>query len=179
MSPVDPGSHSFLGEEFLTWLWFRLDTEGGDFDLGQGRAIAMTFEDFIAFSPTEGNETEQTLRRGLPTRSPEAAAALHTGRRLRQARLLLAFGELQWQFTLDGSTMALRSIKLPDDDPEADGPEERSRERAANFLLLHDFVGDVYKQFLLLRLTPEYLKGPGERQAQWMWDYRDSFEASG
>ena len=90
MSAADP--LGFLGEEFLTWLWFRIETEGGDFDLGRDRHVGVSFDDFIAFAPLDNDETEQTLRKGSPSRCAEAAAALRNGRRLTRARLVLAPG---------------------------------------------------------------------------------------
>ncbi len=39
MSTQADGSetHGWLGEEFLTWLWFRWETDGGEFTLPGGR----------------------------------------------------------------------------------------------------------------------------------------------
>ena len=164
----DAGSFAFLGEEFLTWLWYRLETEGGEFDLGQGRVVGVSLDDFIVFAPRDDDETEQTLRKGMPTRAVEARAGLRSGHRLKKAKLILAMGDLQWGLTLDASTMGLGSIKLPDDDEDAEGPEERSRERAANFLLLHEIVGQLYRLFLELRLRADYPSTDGEQQAAWM-----------
>jgi recombination associated protein RdgC len=164
----DGGSFAFLGEEFLTWLWYRLENEGGEFDLGEGRIVGVALDDFIVFAPRDDDETEQTLRKGVPTRSAEARAGLRSGHRLKKAKLTLAMSELVWSFTLDASTMGLRSIRLPDDDEAAESPEERSRERAANFLLLHDLVGALYRQFLALRLRTDYLSTDAETQASWM-----------
>ena len=33
MSQANQGAetHGFLGEEFLTWLWFKWESEGGEF----------------------------------------------------------------------------------------------------------------------------------------------------
>jgi len=160
--------HAFLGEEFLTWLWFRLDTAGGDFDLGEGRSVAVAIDDFLAFAPRDDDETEQTLRKGLPTHSQEARAALRNGRRLRKAKLIVAEGPLQYGVTLDGTTMGLTGIKLPEDSEECESAADRSREHAANFLRLHDLIGQLYGLFLADRLRPDYLSTSGERQAQWM-----------
>ncbi|MGA1608479.1 MAG: hypothetical protein ACO4CT_15950, partial [Planctomycetota bacterium] len=68
----DASNHGFLGEEFLTWLWYRLETEGGDFDLGQGTVIGVAMDDYLEFAPLDEDETLQTMRKGMPTRSPEA-----------------------------------------------------------------------------------------------------------
>ncbi|MBK8975202.1 MAG: hypothetical protein IPM29_04710 [Planctomycetes bacterium] len=164
----DGASHAFLGEEFLTWLWFRTETEGGEFELGAGRVAAVSFDDLLEFAPLDDDETEHTLRKGMPTRSVEARAALRTGHRLRRARLVVAHGQLVWQLVLDGASMQPRSVRLPEDDEEAESMEERSRERAANFLLLNELLGLLYREFLRIRLRPDYLGSDAERQARWM-----------
>ncbi|MHC5065924.1 MAG: hypothetical protein ACYTG5_18335, partial [Planctomycetota bacterium] len=100
--------------------------------------------------------------------SPEASAALHNGRRLRKAKLIVAESALEWSLILDGSSMTLGSIKLPSDSEDLESPEERSRERAGHFLLIQEIVGQLYKIFLEKRLRPEYLQKDAEEQAQWM-----------
>jgi hypothetical protein len=65
------GSHGFLGEEFLTWIWFRWETDGGEFTLPGGRVVGIALDDFLCFAAPHDDETEQTLRRGLPTRTAD------------------------------------------------------------------------------------------------------------
>jgi len=160
--------HAFLGEEFLTWLWYRLDTIGGDFDVGEGRSVAVAIDDFLAFAPLDDDETEQTLRKGTPTHSQEARAALRNGRRLRKAKLIVAEGPLQFGATLDGTTMCLSGVRLPADSEDCESARDRSVERAAAFSRLHDLVGHLYAAFLHDRLRPDYLRTGGESQALWM-----------
>jgi len=166
MSRVDP--LGFLGEEFLTWLWFRIETEGGEFDIGRQRELAVSFDDFIAFAARDGDETEQTLRKGMPSRSPEASAALRHGRRLTRARLVIALGDAVYSVILDGPTMDLMSVKLPDDDPDAASMAERSAERIQAFTSLREYVAGLYQLFLRERLAADYLEGTAARQATWM-----------
>ena len=166
-TPSGAETHGFLGEEFLTWLWFRWETDGGEFQLPGGRVVGLALDDLLTFAAPD-DETEQTLRHGLPTRTEEARTGLRQGRRLRKARLLLAEGPRTWSVTLDGQEMLLLGAKLPDDDPEAADAAERSRERAANFLLLHELVGGIYEQFLRVRLCDGYLGTDAEAQASWM-----------
>ena len=165
---ADHSGHAFLGEEFLTWLWYRLDTTGGDFDVGGGRNVAVAIDDFLAFAPRDDDETEQTLRKGLPTHSQEARTALRGGRRLRKAKLIVAEGPMQFGATLDGASMCLSGIKLPEDSEDCESQEDRNLERAAHFLHVHELLGLLYDGFLQDRLRPEYLRTSGEQQAQWM-----------
>ena len=161
-------THGFLGEEFLTWLWFRWETTGGEFQLPGGRVVGVAIDDFLTFAAPSDDETEQTLRHGLPTRTEEARTALRQGRRLRRARLILAEASRQWTATLDGPSMQLTSVVLPEDDEEAESDGDRSADRAANWLALHELLLALYGLFLRERLDGGYRSGSGERQAQWM-----------
>jgi hypothetical protein len=159
---------AFLGEEFLTWLWFVLENEGGDFEIGPRRTVGVAMDDFIVFAPREDDETEQTLRKGMPTRSREARAALRNGRRLRKARLVIAEGEATYGVVIDGPTLQLQSAKLPDDGEEATTPAERNASRMQSFLALHEIVDGLYRRFLAERLQPDYAKTRATSQARWM-----------
>ena len=161
-------SHGFLGEEFLTWLWFRWETDGGEFTLSGGRVIGVALDDFLSFAALTEDETEQTLRRGLPTRTAEARTALRQGHRLRKARLLIAEGERQWTATLDGPSLSLSGVKLPDDAEECESEVDRTADRAANWLALHEITQALFGFFLQERLKDDYRNEGAERQAQWM-----------
>lgn len=170
MTPEPAGNetHGFLGEEFLTWLWFRWETDGGEYTLSGGRVVGVALDDFLAFAAPDEDATEQTLRRGLPTRTAEARTALRQGRRLKKARLLVAEGSRQWSATLDAPTLSLGGVKLPDDAEECESDTDRTADRAANWLALHEIVQALYAHFLQQRLRPDYLKTAGEQQARWM-----------
>ncbi|HEB54425.1 MAG TPA: hypothetical protein ENI87_14330 [bacterium] len=170
MSPTQHGaeSHGFLGEEFLTWLWYRWETDGGEFTLTGGRVVGVALDDFLAFAARTEDDTEQTLRRGLPTRTAEARTALQQGHRLRKARLLIAEGERQWTATLDAPTMTLAGVKLPEDAEECESEVDRTHDRAANWLALHEIVQGLYGTFLKERLRPDYRETAAAAQATWM-----------
>jgi hypothetical protein len=167
-APSGTETHGFLGEEFLTWLWFRWETQGGEFTLPGGRVVGIAIDDFLTFAAPSDDETEQTLRHGLPTRTEEARTGLRQGRRVRRARLIVAEGSRQWSATLDGASMQLTGVKLPEDAEEAESDADRTADRAANWLALHEIVQALYGAFLRERLAPGYRSGAGEQQAQWM-----------
>src|SRR2546425_237240 len=116
---------SFLGRDFLTWLWFRCEVEGGEFDLGTTpeEQVALVVEDalaLVAAAPSDDDDqTVMSLRKGKPTLRPEAASALGAGMTLRKARLYAARGQREWHFTLDGDTLDVSSLKTPDPDASA------------------------------------------------------------
>lgn len=161
-------SHGFLGEEFLTWLWFRWETDGGEFTLSGGRVVGVALDDFLSFAAPSDDETEQTLRRGLPTRTAEARTALRQGHRLRRARLLIGEGSRQWAATFDAPTLSCTGVRLPEDAEECESDVDRTADRAANWLALHEILQALYALFLRERLKPDFRATVGEQQAAWM-----------
>jgi hypothetical protein len=162
------GSHGFLGEEFLTWIWFRWETDGGEFTLPGGRVVGIALDDFLCFAAPHDDETEQTLRRGLPTRTAEARTALRQGHRLRKARLLIGEGSRQWTATFDAPTFGCTGVRLPEDAEECESDLDRTSDRTANWLALHEILQALYRRFLEERLNPDYMATAGEEQARWM-----------
>lgn len=161
-------THEFLGEEFLLWLWFQWETNGGEFTLPGGRVVGIAIDDLVVFAAADADATEQTLRRGLPTRTAEARTALHQGSRVRKARLIVAEGSRQWTVTLDGGAMRFGGVKLPEDAEECESDLDRTTDRAANWLALHEIVAGLYARFIALRAAPEWMKTEAAAMADWM-----------
>lgn len=157
----------FLGEEFLLWLWFKWETEGGEFTLHGGRIVGIAIDDMLAFAPKSADEHQQTIRRGLPTRTAEARTGLRQGHRLAKARMILAEGARQWTFTLDAEHMVLSGVKLPDDAEECESAEDRTADRASNWLAIHEVLGELYALFLRVRATTAWNE-EAESMAAWM-----------
>lgn len=144
---------AFIGEEFLTWLWWRCETEGGVFDVPHGGAsVSVAIEDQLLLRGDSEHESEGQLRHGVPTRSAEAAAALAAGKRLARARLVLATPEKEWTVTLDGATLGCASASVPrpgaGDDPDL--------EAFLGFEDLGDAIDGLFESFLRVRLSPEF-----------------------
>jgi hypothetical protein len=157
----------FLGEEFLLWLWFKWETEGGEFALDGGRIVGVAIDDVLVFAPKSDDEHQQTIRHGLPTRTPEARTGLRTGHRVAKARLLIAEGERQWSLMLDGESMQLGSVKLPDDAEDCESASDRTADRASNWLALHQLVAALYGRFVEVRCS-EAWSGEADAMANWM-----------
>lgn len=168
------GSHmtatrfGWLGQEFLLWLWFRFETAGGEFRLPAGRVVGIAVDDLLAFAPAGTDETAQTMRHGLPTRAPESRAALRHGHRVAKMRLLIAEGARQWAATLDGETLLMGSVKLPEDAEECESSTDRTSDRAANWLGVREIVDGLFAEFMTFRAGPDWMKREAVAMAEWM-----------
>jgi len=114
---TDDQGDAEAGREFLTWLWFRGETNSGWVEPDKGERVGVLVEGPLTFV-REGTGAHVTqLRKGEPLLSAEAKTALLTGKKLRQAKLTFARGDRQWQCTLDADEFVFRGLRLPDTEP--------------------------------------------------------------
>jgi hypothetical protein len=101
-----------MGDEFLTWLFYRWETEGCDFMMN-GEKCSLMFEGPLTFA---GDKTlgchETLLRNGTPLNTPELGIALWNGKFLRRAKLTLTKNDWVVSATVDGRDFAFRSMRV-------------------------------------------------------------------
>ncbi|RME75560.1 MAG: hypothetical protein D6776_02915 [Planctomycetota bacterium] len=143
----------FLGREFLTWLWFRCEVDGGLFPLEQGE-LGVVLGDYVKLVAPGDEHGEHTVRRESPHRSRAARAALRAGRQVAAVRLEMALGEQSFSATIDADGFAVRSAKLPP--VEGADERERSQERMERVEELDDLLDALFARFLSVRLSPAW-----------------------
>ena len=143
---MDEGTEKFLGRDFLVWLWFLTEQEEskfivpdlGEFELGIDGPLTLVAENFGAF--------ESVLRKGLPTKSPEAHMALQAGKKLKSAQIMLGRADEFWTFTFDADNFIFKTLALPDG--EALERVSKFEERMENLYTFQKAFFHLYKVFL-------------------------------
>lgn len=157
---------SFLATEFLTWIWFRCEVEGGNFELPSGE-LSLAIDDALSLSSYEDDGLKATLRGGGPTRRPEAANALASGLLLSRARLIAARQSREWMFSLDGATLDCLGIKVVEPDTDVD-PDDALADKLAAAEELRVAVDELYREFLALRLSADWESIELQRLKTWV-----------
>jgi len=126
IAPVTPtddrGGLDYLGPEFLTWLWWRADTDPR-FVHPDGTEVFVHVDEHLEFRGERAAARRTVLRAGLPGASMDARAALRSGKLVFTARLLFARGEDEVRFTLRAEDLEVSGVRLPA--PAEGGPRER------------------------------------------------------
>lgn len=105
--------YSFLGEEFLTWVAFRTDTEGSALVLPRSGEVDVWIDDRLMLTERGvENPAETSVKGGDPARAPETRAALVGGKMLGQARLGIRKMDREWSCSID-QDLLMRGLKLP------------------------------------------------------------------
>ncbi len=152
----------FLGQEFLTWLWWKSEERGGVVNLPGAGDIVVVFEKHMLLEYGEGDSNESLICRGLQTELQEARTGLVMGKKLEQARIQLVHNDYEWNFTMAGALMEFRNVKLPKTGGESgnsDNPEEKEGmilERIFLFEELERLVLELFRLFLQIRVGVEW-----------------------
>lgn len=152
----------FVGQEFLTWLWYKSEERGGSIELPGYGDIIVVFEKHMLLEFGEGESNEKCICSGLQTELQEARTGLKMGKKLEQARMQLIKGDYEYNFTLAGALMEFRNVKLPktagteheDDNPES--VEGMILERTFLFDELVRTVNDLFRLFLERRIGDQW-----------------------
>ena len=158
---------SFIGKEFLTWLWFRSDTDEGLVDIGDGGPAAeLWLTDRLVLSGTGQGAEHVAVRTEEPTDSYEARTALRRGKKVEQVTLRLVRGQREWTVTVKGETLAVSSIKIPAVLTKEE--DDRQRERLVLLDQLDEMLASLYARFIALRLDAAAWQSECESMVAWV-----------
>jgi hypothetical protein len=141
----DEASRDFLGNEFLLWLWFTLDADSDTIKLSDGSEVAVMLARSLTLECPRGQTGKETISSDGPTRLPEARRAIQSGKLPRKAGFTLVRHDRQYEFSLQGETLAVSGLKLPT--PDADDEHARLAEHVdllRHFLETLDLLYDVF-----------------------------------
>lgn len=152
----------WLGQEFLTWLWYKSEERGGSIELPERGDITVAFEKHMLLESGEGESLEKIVCSGLQAELKEARTGLQMGKKLEQARIIFGFDDFEYAVTLSGSLMEYRNTKFPKTEAtEADGnnSEEMEGMILERIYLIEELsttINQLFKMFLEIRLTEKW-----------------------
>jgi hypothetical protein len=164
----------FLGQEFLTWLWWKSEERGGSVLLPGKGDISIVFEKHMLLEYGEGEASEKLICRGLQTELKEARTGMFMGKKLEQARIRLEQDQHEWSFTLAAGLMEFRNVRLPKT-AASEGDAANKKEEMEGMILerlylfeeLIRIVNDLFRIFLQVRIASNW-KDEVVKMRQWV-----------
>jgi hypothetical protein len=174
---LDEASRDFLGNEYLLWLWFMLDSEADVIPLGDGSEAAVMLDRTLLLECPRGQTGRETITSDGPTRLPEARRAIQAGKLPRKVGLTVVRHEHQYELTLQAETLAVSGAKLPA--PEATDDRARLEERITQLRHLLETLDLLYDAFSQLRASDLWAKELARVQKWLQRDERSRLSAIG
>ncbi len=161
----DEASRDFLGNEYLLWLWYILETESDTIPLADGSEAAVLLARTLVLECPRGQTGRESITSDGPTRLPEARRAIQSGKLPRKVGLIVVRHDQQYEMTLQAETLAVSGCRLPA--PEAADERARLEERVTQLRHLLETLDLMYDVFSQRRASDAWTKELGRMQ-KWL-----------
>ncbi len=162
--------YRFLGNEFLTWLWFAIENDTERISQCDPEFIDLDIGNRMMLENRLANGKESITIKGDAAGLEEALLALRKGALITDIHLVFKSGTLEWQFSLKGESLSFSGLKLPET-----GPIESSEDMEGLILekvYLYEkpfvFVDKLYKAFIDLRLSDTWNSETMASMKKWL-----------
>lgn len=162
------------GRDFLTWLWYHSEVNGGDLDLGEWGTFQMGIEGPLSFgfatAEAQGAE-ESVVKKGCPQLSAEAKAALAVGKKLKRAKIQLVRDQQIWTFAMNADSFTFSGVILPEG--EENEPHSLFEERGMFLHIMKLAMEGYFRKFVDIVTGPD--RGSFEKDVRKWASERESF----
>jgi hypothetical protein len=109
----------FLGNEFLLWLWWMLETQTDTIAIPGGSEVTAMLTKTLTLECPVGESGKETITAESPVKLPEAMQAIQHGKLPRKTGMILIRDGQQFDLTLQAETFGISGAKIIlDDDAE-------------------------------------------------------------
>lgn len=147
---AQPESVDYLGNEFLLWLWWWLETKSESVSLPDGTSVTGMLNRTLVLECPRGETGKESITAEAPTRLPEALQAIRGGKLPRKVGMTLVRDGEQYDFVLQAESLTISAAAIQSaEDEKGHGALE---ERIAGIRRLSETVDLLFEAFCARRL---------------------------
>ena len=162
--------YRFLGNEFLTWIWFTIENNPEDLHQCDPDMVSLDVGNRMVLENRLSNGTETISIKGDAAGLEEAVIALKKGADVTEINLIYKSGVSQWHFSIKGESLGLSNIKLPEagaQETEEDW-EGFVLEKIYMYEKILNFVNALYGRFIQARLSDQWQEKTLNHMKKWL-----------
>lgn len=161
-----------LGQDFLTWLWFRSDVAPSFFRTDDGQPFQVSMEKRVTVTGYVGFDRETTAMTSFYEGAPltEARLGLRRGKKVTSALIHITKDDFVFDVSVKAADFSLNSLKTPkiDKSDRDDDPDALFLEKVFLIETAVTLLDSLYRQFLDLRLDQDSWEKTTDKMMQWM-----------
>ena len=167
---VSYNRYKFLGHEFLTWLWYALETRQAAIKNADPKMTSLEIGSRIVLENRQRDSVETITITGDDAGLEEGKLALKKGAMVIELNLLYKQQENEWRFTIKGESLGFSSLRCPPTGPieKKEDVEGAVLEKAYLYEMAVQLLDTTYKQFISLRISSEWNKKIVPRIRAWI-----------
>ncbi|MBR9981085.1 MAG: hypothetical protein KFF50_08670 [Desulfatitalea sp.] len=150
--------YRFLGNEFLTWLWFSIENEMESLSQCDPELVDLAVGNRMVLENRLGNGKETLTIKGDAAGLEEAVLALTKGALITELQLIYKSGPVQWVFAIKGESLGMSGIKLPETGPVTSETDLEGAilEKIYLYEKPIELMNKIYAEFLKKRLSDDW-----------------------
>jgi hypothetical protein len=150
--------YRFLGNEFLTWIWFTIENDEETIRQCDEDIQSLDVGNRMVLEHRWANGIETVAIKGDDAGLEEGLLALSKGAQVTEINLIYKSGSLQWQFSLKGESLSFSGLKLPETAAaeQSEDMEGIVLEKLYLYEKPFNFIDELYRRFIELRLSRQW-----------------------
>ncbi|WP_031483904.1 hypothetical protein [Maridesulfovibrio frigidus] len=151
--------NTLLGQDFLTWLWFKSEMSDGQFQLDDGERFLLFMEQRMSVQGGEGENVDTATVNSSSGDMTEVLMGLKTGKKVNRAQIRMEIDENEWQVQIKAEDFGLSGLKTPKvemKDEEGDDPDSKFLEKIYLIEKCLSLLDSVYMDFIKIRISKEW-----------------------
>ena len=160
------GNYDYLGNEFLLWLWWHLETQSDTIALPDESEVTAMLTKTLTLECPLGESGKETIVAESPVRLPEAAQAIRSGKLPRKSGMILVRHGRQYDLVLQAESFGISGAKVRSDDGSSEGRAELE-DRVDVIRTLCETMDLLFEAFCQRRIGAAWA-GDLEQIRQWL-----------
>lgn len=150
--------YKFLGDEFLTWLWFSMEKDRDRLTTPDKEPFSIEIGNRIVLENRISEAVESITIKGDDAGLEEGFLSLKKGAMVTELNLIYKVGNHEWKFNIKGESLNFSGLKHPDTGVVEAGDQVDGLVIEKLFLYekVADLVDGLFKIFIDLRLTDKW-----------------------
>ncbi|MFP4452109.1 MAG: hypothetical protein ACLFNW_01020 [Desulfobacterales bacterium] len=162
--------YKFLGHEFLTWLWYMIDTDPESLKKADPEMESLSIGNRIVLENRRHNRDETITIRGDGAGLEEGVIALTKGAKVTEMHIVFRAGGLEWRFNVKGESLSFSSLKTPQTAKMETSEDTEGAVLEKIYLTgrVVSLLDNLYSQFIKERVSSDWEKKSVYRISAWI-----------
>ena len=164
--------YRFLGNEFLTWLWYAIENDMQTIRKCDPDILELDIGNRMVLENRLANGKEHITIKGDAAGLEEALLALRKGALITEMHMIYKSATLKWQFAIKGEGLSFSGLKLPESGPIESGEDKEGVVLEKIYLYDKPFqvIDNLFQIFIKMRLSDTWLNHIIPNIKKWLLD---------
>lgn len=163
--------YKFLGNEFLTWLWFIVENDRERLKKIEKDLVYLNIGNRIVLENKINDAVETITILGDDAGLEEGIISLGKGAVVTEINLLYKSGDNEWRFTIKGESMNISNLKIPETAivESSEDIEGMVLEKAYLYEKVTKLIDNLFNEFIKLRVSGKWSESIVPEIRKWIY----------